>query len=151
MEKKDIFDRIMELPMLSTFQKSYKKHKEVLLYLFFGGLTTLISILIFGGLIAGFQMDPLIANIISWTVSVAFAFITNSIWVFDGLAINVVQFLKRMINFYLGRVLTLFLEEGILFIFITKLECSSIIVKIVSQMLVIMLNYIISKLWIFKK
>lgn len=151
MEKKDIFDRLMELPCLNIFQKTYKKYKEVLLYLFFGGLTTFISILMFGGLVALFETDPLVANVISWIISVAFAFITNCIWVFDGLGKSKKAIWGQMIDFYVGRALTLLLEELILFVFVKQLECNSMMIKIVAQAVVIVLNYVISKLWIFRR
>lgn len=55
-----------------------------------------------------------------------------------------------MINFYMGRILTLLVEEILLFVFITKCGINSMIVKIIAQIVVIVLNYIISKKWVFK-
>ena len=150
MEKKDIFDRIMELPVFNIFEESYKAHKEMLLYLFFGGLTTLISILIFGGLNIGLAINALVANIISWIISVAFAFVTNRIWVFTAAKGKSNRLIVQMINFYMGRILTLLVEEILLFVFITKCGINSMIVKIIAQIVVIVLNYIISKKWVYK-
>ena len=82
MEKKDIFDKIMSLPGLRIFEPFYKKNKEVLMYLFFGGLTFLVSVVTYAYFNVVLGMNELIANIFSWIIAVAFAFITNKIWVF---------------------------------------------------------------------
>ena len=140
MTEKDIFDKIMEFPGLRVFNGIYMKYKETLLYLFFGGLTTVVSILLFALFNVSFKINALIANILSWIISVAFAFFTNRIWVFSAPTHTI----------YGGRVVTLFIEEGILFVFITSLGFNTMIVKIVAQIIVIILNYIISKLWVFK-
>lgn len=150
MEQKDIFDKIMDLAGLRIFRPIYIKHKEILRYIFFGVLATIISITsywIFNHLM---YMNELIANIISWILAVLFAFITNRRWVFQVPKKNERNFIKQLIEFYSGRLLTLALEEIIILIFITLLEFPSMVVKIFAQIAVIVTNYIISKLWIFK-
>ena len=149
MEKQeDIFDRIMMLPLLSKFAPFYKKHKSVLLYLLFGGLTTVVSI----GTYALFLpvVSPLIANIFSWVAAVTFAYVTNRTWVFaskeKGLAI-----IQEVFAFYGGRVFTLGLEEVVLYVFITLLFFPPLTVKVFAQVIVLILNYVISKLFVFKK
>ena len=149
MEKQeDIFDRIMALPLLSKFAPFYKKHKRVLLYLLFGGLTTVVSI----GTYALFLpvVSPLIANIFSWVAAVTFAYVTNRTWVFaskeKGLAI-----IQEAFAFYGGRVFTLGLEEVVLYVFITLLFFPPLTVKVFAQVIVLILNYVISKLFVFKK
>ena len=84
MEKKDVFDKIMALPGLNIFESIYYKYKEVLLYLFFGGLTTVISIGSYSYCDVALHMNPLVANIISWILAVLFAYVTNKIWVFNA-------------------------------------------------------------------
>lgn len=149
MEKQeDIFDRIMALPLLSKFAPFYKKHKSVLLYLLFGGLTTVVSI----GTYALFLpvVSPLIANIFSWVAAVTFAYVTNRTWVFaskeKGLAI-----IQEAFAFYGGRVFTLGLEEVVLYVFITLLFFPPLTVKVFAQVIVLILNYVISKLFVFNK
>lgn len=83
-QKKDIFDKIMALPGLNIFESIYYKYKEVLLYLFFGGLTTVISIGSYSYCDVALHMNPLVANIISWILAVLFAYVTNKIWVFNA-------------------------------------------------------------------
>ena len=147
-EQNDIFDRIMALPLLSKFAPFYKKHKSILLYLLFGGLTTVVSI----GTYALFLpvVSPLIANIFSWVAAVTFAYVTNRTWVFaskeKGLAI-----IQEAFAFYGGRVFTLGLEEVVLYVFITLLFFPPLTVKVFAQVIVLILNYVISKLFVFNK
>ena len=81
-EKPDVFDRIMSLQLLRPLQPFYHKYKEPLLYLFFGGLTTLLSIFLYWLFAHPLGLAPLVANIISWILCVAFAYVTNRTWVF---------------------------------------------------------------------
>lgn len=80
-----------------------------------------------------------------------FAFFTNRIWVFQSKTYSKKGFTIQMVNFLGGRIVTLIIEEAIILIFITCLEFPSVPVKIAAQIIVIILNYIISKLWVFRK
>lgn len=133
-----------------SFLKSvFKKYKEPILYIIFGVLTTVVSIAVFWFFTEIIVFDELIANIISWIIAVLFAFLTNRKWVFSS---NKNQnFFIQAVKFYSGRLITLLIEEVIIFIFITLLSLNSLMVKIAAQFIVIVLNYVISKLYIFKK
>lgn len=148
--KKDIFDKIMQLPGLNIFEAFYKKQKEILLYLFFGGVTFVVSIVSFVFFNSVCHMNELVANIISWVLAVTCAYITNRIWVFQSSADTRQTLMKEIIDFVSGRIVTLLIEEAILLIFVTWLALNSTIIKVVAQVLVIILNYIISKLFVFK-
>jgi len=150
-EKRDIFDKIMTLPVLNIFEPFYKKNKEMLLYLFFGGLTFVIGIASYIFFNVILFMNELVANIFSWILAVSFAYVTNKIWVFDAPTHTVKEFLMQMISFFAGRVATLVIEELILLIFVTWLVFPSVPVKVVAQVIVIVLNYVISKCFIFDK
>lgn len=150
-QKKDIFDRLMELPVLCRFQSLYEKNKEILLYLFFGGLAFLVSISTFWLFHMVLHRNELWANAASWLITVLFAFFTNRIWVFAAPTETVREFLVQLWKFFGGRVVTLVVEEGILLVFITWLGMNSMMVKIFAQVIVIVLNYVISKLVIFKE
>lgn len=149
-EKKDIFDKIMSLPVLNRWMDPYKKYKEILLYLFFGGLTSVVSIGSYAYCDVILGMNPLIANIISWILAVTFAYITNKIWVFQAEVNGKKELVQQIISFYGGRLLTLGIEEAILLIFITGLGFNSLIVKVVAQIVVIVSNYVISKCFVFR-
>lgn len=146
----DIFDRIMSLPVLNWLNPFYKKHKSVLLYLFFGGLTTVISVGSFIFFDNVLQIHELISNILSWVLAVAFAYLTNRTWVFESRATGK-AIAGEAISFCGGRLATLGIEEGILLVFVTWLQLSSTWVKIGAQIVVLILNYLISKLFVFRK
>ena len=133
-----VFDKLMELPILRIFNPFYKKYKEMLLYLFFGGLSFM-------------GINELIANILSWIITVMFAFLTNCVWVFQSPTDSVQAFIKQMFVFYSWRVITLVVEEAILLVFITWLGFNSMLIKVIAQVIVIVLNYVISKLVVFKE
>jgi len=147
-QNKDFFDRLFSAGCLQSLFPFYRKHKEPLLYIFFGGVTTLVSIGSFALFAQGFGWNALLANVLSWLLSVFTAFITNRTWVFSGSAKG--RFFPQMLTFYLGRTATLAAEELILFVFVTLLEQNALVVKLLSQILILILNYIISKLFIFK-
>ena len=151
MEKEDIFDRLMHLPVLRIFEPFYKKHKEVLMYLLFGGLTTVVSIVTFAFFTQVMGMNELVANVLSWILAVLFAYVTNRTWVFESTADTKAGIIKEMASFFGGRLATLLVEEGIIAVFITWLGFPAMPVKIAAQVIVILLNYVISKLFVFKK
>ena len=148
-ETPDIFDRLMHLPVLRILEPFYRKNKEVLLYLFFGGLTTVVSLGTFWLFYSALGWNEHAANVLSWLLAVLFAFLTNRTWVFSATAQT--GFFRQMVNFYAGRLVTLGVEELLLFIFITCLHGNALAVKLAAQVVVIVLNYVVSKLWVFRK
>ncbi len=141
--KKDIYDMFFN----NSF---YIKHKMPVLYIFFGGLTFLLNMVLFVIIDRLFPISELINNIICWVTCVTFQYFTNRTWVFDGKTNTKIEFLKQFFSFMGGRVFTLFIEEIILAVFITWLAFNSIIVKLVAQVVVIALNFAISKCFVFK-
>ena len=150
-EKTDIFDRIMSLPILNILEPFYKKYKEGLLYLFFGGLTFFLSIFLFWFMDVVMHLNEVVNNSIDWVICVAFQFFTNRTWVFDGKVDTKKAFLKQAGSFTLGRLFTLVVEDLLIFIFITRLGFPKMPVKLGATFVVIVLNYVISKLIVFKK
>lgn len=148
--EQDLFDRIMQLPVLKMMEPIYSRHKEVLLYLLFGGISFILNIALYVLLNGMLRINELIANVICWIACVLFQYFTNRTWVFDARPDTPVELLRQMSSFFGGRIFTLAVEEAILAIFITWLNFNSILVKIVAQVVVIVLNYIISKLIVFK-
>ena len=126
-----------------------KKYKSVLLYLIFGVLTTLISISTF--ILFNMKFNEHISNILSWIISVLFAFIVNKLFVFFNTEYKLSDIIRQMLLFFGGRIFTLMTEEVIIFVFITKLSYNSAIVKTAAQIVVIILNYFLSKKALLKK
>lgn len=148
---KDIFDRIMHLPGLRIFESFYLTHKEVLLYLFFGGISFFLNLALFALFTEELKINVLFANAVDWVICVLFQFFTNRTWVFNGKTTTIRNFFWQILSFFGGRLFTLIVEEAILIIFIDKLGYSSITVKLIAQIIVIILNFVISKLIVFKK
>jgi len=94
---------------------------------------------------------PLIANVISWILCVAFAYVTNRTWVFAQKAREIKGILREAASFAAGRLATLGLEELILWLGIDVLGIRDLPVKIAAQVLVIAGNYVISKWLVFRK
>lgn len=126
----------------------YHKYQEVLLYLFFGGCTTLVNIVAFA--LLRIQFDIFVSNIIAWIVSVFFAFITNRIFVFESKNKGA-KALLECISFFGCRVLSFVFDMAIIYLMIDILSCNEILSKIVSNIFVIIINYVFSKLLVFKK
>jgi UDP-N-acetylglucosamine transferase subunit ALG13/putative flippase GtrA len=128
----------------------YNKYKEGLLYLFFGGCTTIVNIVTFA-ICRGINLNLLVSNISAWILSVFFAFITNKLFVFESKTKSFKALFKEIISFFGCRVLSLVFDMGIIYVMIDLLNINEIISKIVSNVFVIIINYIFSKLFIFKK
>ena len=150
-KREDIFDRMMGLPGLRIFKPLYQKHKEVLLYLFFGGLAVFLNLALFVFFTKHFGWGALFANIVDWVICVLFQFITNKTWVFDSETDSAKGFWAQLAGFFSGRLLTLGVEELMLFVFIDRLHWNSLLVKLIAQIVVIVSNYVISKLFVFKR
>ena len=93
----------------------------------------------------------LIANVISWFLAVLFAYVTNSIWVFRARVEGAAALMRQAAEFYGGRVLTLVMEEAVILVFVEMLHQNALIVKVAAQVMVLVGNYLISKLWVFRK
>ena len=135
----------------------YYKNPEIWNYLIVGVLTTVVSLAIKWGLLFtildaknGFQVQ--VAVVASWIGAVIFAYITNRIFVFKSKSKN---YLKEISSFVLGRVATLLMEMFIMWFFVTLLKLNSdnwvLVFTLVCQVLVTIFNYILSKLFVFKK
>lgn len=141
---------------MEKIKELYKTHKELINYLIFGVLTTVVSLvtkylLLFTVLDANNGIELQIAVIVSWVVACLFAYVTNRIWVFESKSENI---FKEMVKFFAARLATLGLEMLIMFVFVTALGLNSdtwvVIWTLVSQVLIIIGNYILSKLLVFK-
>ena len=142
---------------MKKIKELYLKYKEIINYLFFGGLATVVSLgvkylLLFTILDASNAFELQLSVIISWFAACTFAYITNRLWVFESKSKEIV---KEIAKFFTSRIVTLGLEMLIMFIFVTALGLNSdiwvIVWTLVAQVVVIVGNYILSKLLVFKK
>ena len=125
----------------------YRKYLEVINYLVVGGLTTFISIFVYGLCSRLFNLELISSNIISWIVAVLFAYYTNKIFVFRSKG----KSFKEFISFVGSRVITLLLDTALMLLFVNVINMNDLIAKVIVQIVVIVGNYIISKMIVFKK
>ena len=130
--------------------KLLNRYREFILYIIFGGLTTVVSLITFHLFVNIWGMNDLIGNIFSWILTVLFAYVTNKLFVFRSKADGIKGLYKEIISFFSARLLTLGIEEVLLFVGINLLHLNNMIVKLAAQVIVILLNYVLSKLFIFK-
>ena len=142
---------LFDLPIIRKVNMPYERKKELFLYLFFGVLTTVVSYIVF--IVCHYQLriGELVSTTISWIISVAFAFFTNRIWVFCAPTKTASAFLKQLGLFYSGRLISYGVEMLIIWGFVTMLGFKAWLIKLLANVIVIVLNYIISKVVIFKK
>ena len=131
----------------------YKKYEEIVNYVIVGFLTTVVSLAVyylcvFTVLDASVSWQLQIANILSWVISVTFAFFTNRKFVFKSKSNKIGQ---EGIKFYASRLLTLILDMLFMGITVSILKMNDKIMKIVSNVIVLILNYILSKIFVFIK
>ncbi|MDD5835800.1 MAG: GtrA family protein [bacterium] len=134
-------------------KKMYDKYQEIIMYLVFGVLTTVISLavyylLTFTLIDANNAFWLQVANIVSWIAGVLFAYVTNRKFVFKSSNINKG---REFFSFVGARVTTLILDMVIMGVGVSILKGNDKILKIISQVLVIVGNYVLSKLFVFKK
>ena len=134
-------------------KRAYLKYKEIINYLIFGFLSTIVNLITYYTLTSTIlnpkeTLELQIANILSWIISVTFAYITNKIYVFNTKNNHII---KEIFTFYLSRISTLLLEILLMFILVTKLNLNDRIIKPLVAITIIIINYILSKLIIFKK
>lgn len=127
----------------------FNKFKEGLLYLFFGGCTTLVNIISFF-VLRKLKISVYISNIIAWFISVVFAFVTNKLFVFESRGKSFKETFKECISFFTFRVISLLFDMGFMYVLIDLLSSNEMIAKIISNIFVIVINYVFSKVFIFK-
>ena len=141
--------------MIEKIKKLYSNYKEIVNYLIIGVLTTVVSLVSFY-LIRIFvftndsQFDIQFANIISWILAVLFAFVTNKKYVFESKSTGYQKFLE-MIKFYVSRLTTLGVEMFVMWLLTSPLKVDDMISKIIVQFIIVILNYVFSKVFVFKK
>lgn len=129
----------------------FLKYKEVIAYLFFGGLTTVVNIVAYFVCTSIFALNYLVANAIAWVVSVAFAYVTNRTWVFESKVKGFSAILREVTAFVGCRVLSGVMDMAIMFVSVDLIGIPDGIAKFITQVVVVVLNYLFSKLIIFRK
>lgn len=126
----------------------FNKCREVLMYLVFGGLTTIVNIITFF-ILRKLNIEVYISNLLAWVISVLFAFITNKLFVFESKDKS--KSGKELVSFFGFRILSLGIDMGAMYLLLQVLSTGEVFAKVIANIIVIILNYIFSKLFIFKK
>lgn len=147
----DIWDKLMNLKLLRWLNPFFQKHRSVLMYLFFGAVTTVVSWVTFWLFAVVLQWNELVANLVSWIITVLVAFLTNRVWVFNAPTKGAAAYIKQLLSFYGSRVATFLVETALIYVFVTRLGFYEMAVKIAASIIVVILNYVFSKLFVFAK
>ena len=129
----------------------FTKYKELISYVFWGAATTAANYCVYFLCTQLLQIQYLVSNVLSWVAAVAFAFVVNKLFVFASKSWKAGIVLPELWKFVSARILSGVMETGILFLFVSVLSLPDGPVKVAAGVLVILLNYVISKWLIFKK
>lgn len=132
-------------------KKLYIKNKKIILYVIFGIGTTLINLLAYAVCTRLINVQLLISTVIAWLISVLFAYMTNRKYVFNSNNKTIKSIIIELISFISCRLLTGAIDVAIMYVFAGLLRYNDLIIKILSNLFVIISNYIASKFFIFKE
>ncbi len=124
---------------------------EVISYLFFGVLTTIVNFVVYFACTNIGQIHYLVANALAWFAAVTFAYVTNKIIVFESKASGLRQLFREAVSFYGFRLLSGVMDMAIMFVSVSLIGISDGAAKLITQIVVTILNYLFSKFFIFNK
>lgn len=125
-----------------------QKNKEIIMYLVFGVLTTVVNIVVYYIFSNLLHMNYLFSNAMAWFLSVLFAYVTNRKYVFDS---KNNQIIKEAISFFGSRLATGIMDMMLMWFLVNFNIVNDVVAKVVVNVIAVILNYILSKLVVFKK
>ena len=128
----------------------YKKHEEGINYLIFGFLAFVLNYILYFLFADAMQLHYMAATVLSWVLTVVFAYWTNRTFVFKSQNKDTGSVVKEFVSFIGARIATEVLELVLMYVMVDLLSINDKISKLVCQVLVILANYVLSKIWIFK-
>lgn len=137
--------------MVKIIKTLCMKYKELILYGIFGVGATAINIVAFYVLDTLIGCQLVFANVLAWVFAYVFAFVTNKSFVFESKVWKSLQAIKEFIDFFIARIVTLFIDTILMWLFVEIMFMNSLVAKVIVNVIVIVLNYVASKMWIFKK
>ena len=136
---------------MNKLKELYKKHEEVILYLFFGGATTVVNFVVYSLCKWVLTTTPKTSQVIAWVISVLFAYVVNKLFVFKSRSTERKVLLVELFHFFAARGLSGLFELLAVYVFVERLGVDDYVIKALAAVIVVLLNYIFSKLIIFKK
>ena len=137
--------------MVELIKKLYVKYKTLVNYGVFGVLTTIVNYVSFWAFSDLIKLSTVPANILAWVVSCIFAYITNKIWVFESKEKSSTGIVREVVSFFASRLVTLGVETVIMWFFVDVMSYNKMIIKLIANVIVIVLNFVLSKLVVFRK
>lgn len=137
--------------MINFILELIKKHKSFIAYGVFGVFTTVVNIVTYNYCYNSLGMNNTLSNVMAWILAVTFAYLTNKVWVFGSRSWKLEVLKKEITAFVSCRLATGVLDLIIMYIFVDIMDWHAMLMKVISNVLVIILNYVFSKLVIFKK
>lgn len=128
----------------------FKKYRELILYVFFGGLTTLVNWGSYWLLSGPFSLPYMPATAAAQVLSILFAYVTNRLWVFQSHAHGPAGVLKEMLRFFGARGVSFFLDLGCMYVGVSLLHVNDKLMKLLANVVVVIANYVFSKLFVFR-
>lgn len=126
-----------------------KKHNEIINYLIIGALTTVVSLITYWLFSRGINLNYRISTVLSWIITVIFAFFANKNIVFKSKTATKQEFIFQIINFFKFRLLSLIMDYLLMIIFVEIVNINDLIAKMIVQFIVIVSNYVFSKFLVF--
>lgn len=136
---------------LNQIRALIRKHYDILAYLFFGVLTTLVNYIVYLPCYNLLHFSAAVSNVIAWVAAVVFAYLTNKPFVFKSYDWSARTVIPELTKFVGSRIVSGALETAIIFVTVDWLCWNGNIMKLVTSVLVVVINYIASKLLVFKK
>lgn len=127
-----------------------KKYRELILYILFGGLTTVVDWASYWLMTDILHIPYMTANFISQVVSILFAYVTNRCFVFESKAHGAKAIVVEMVKFFGARVVSMLMNMLVMFVGVDMLRVNDKVIKIAASVLVVIANYIFSKLFVFR-
>ena len=127
-----------------------KKHWDIVSYLFFGALTTVVNYIVYLPCYNLLSFSAAISNMIAWIAAVAFAYLTNKPFVFCSNDWSAKTVIPELTKFVGARIASGVLETGIIFLTVDLLRWNGNVMKLVTSVLVVIINYVASKLLVFR-
>ena len=137
---------------LEDIKELYIEFKEIINYVIFGGLAMLVNFVSYFIFARVYHIDEVISSGLSWFCSVLFAYVTNKIFVFDSKTNGKKEVIKECISFFLARIVSgILCDVGTFALMVDVLHINDIVSKVVTQVMVVIMNYVFSKFIVFKK
>ena len=136
---------------LEKWKTLYTRYQDVIPYLFFGVCTTLVNMAAYWVSAYPLGLNVPVSTFIAWVLAVLFAYVTNRRWVFHSTARTSAEITREIFSFFSCRLATFLVDLGCMFLFVDVLHWNDILIKALDNVLVVVLNYVASKLLIFRK